>query len=242
MRNRLILILLLSLLGCATPNPIKNTWTPPDSWWTAASAGGGALTARDGSVTKVRAAQIKNLWTVYVDVTNAAGIQATLSMLDMDNINAISAVSRDGRNQIGFSLPLLDQLGDDKDALASIAGHELAHLYFGHGKIRKERTDAARGANRVIGTVMNQIVPFSGLLASLGTEMYINAFSRDEEREADEKGLEWAQKAGYDPCGSARAMRVLERAGKSGSIPFLSSHPGHQERIERAIRFSGKSC
>ncbi len=238
----LALVLSLLLAGCATPNPIRNAWTPQDTWWAAASAGGGNLRARDGTLIHVRATHAQNLRNAYVMVTAVSGIKADLFLLEMDGINAVSTVSRDGKNHIGFSLSMLDQLGDDKDALATITGHELAHLYYSHGKIRKARAETARSANQVIGTVLNQIVPFSGVLASLGTEMLISAFSRDEEREADEKGLEWAQKAGFDPCGSARAMRILEQAGKTTPIPFLSSHPGHQERIERAVRFSGKSC
>lgn len=242
MRWLMLCLAALLLSGCARTNPIKNAWTPNDGWWATASGTGGGLKAKDGAIRSVSAAHARNLRGAYLTITAVSGVNATLSIVEMDSINAFATVDKNGQNHIAFSLSMLDQLGDDQDALATITGHELAHLYLGHGEIRKQRAATASAANQVIGTVLAQVIPFGGLLTSVGTSMVTSSFSRDEEREADERGLEWAMNAGFDPCGSARTMRVLSVVNKSTPIPFLSSHPGHEERAERAARLAKHAC
>ena len=82
--------------------------------------------------------------------------------------------------------------------------------------------------------------------SSVGVGLVNSAYSRDEEREADILGLQWAMNAGYSPCGSMRAMQRIKMQKLNEPIVFLSSHPGHDERIQRAqdiaLKNTGKSC
>jgi predicted Zn-dependent protease len=59
-------------------------------------------------------------------------------------------------------------------------------------------------------------------------------FSRDHESEADEIGLYYMARAGYDPH---EAINFWERMEQSSSGPqppeFASSHPSHGTRIQR---------
>lgn len=75
-------------------------------------------------------------------------------------------------------------------------------------------------------------VPGAGLISGLGADVIESSFSRDDEREADAWGIDYMIAAGYDPWAAVRLHeKMLAQPGGVG-IPFLSSHPSGQERIE----------
>lgn len=248
MRIPAILLALLLLASCATApkSPVRSAWVPDDGWWTAAAIGGGNLRAKDSKVTHVAPAHAKNLREAYTAIAKQSGMSPSLALVESDSPNAF-ATSHQGRPMIAVTLDLLEALGNDRDALAATLGHEIAHIYYHHGTARQERATAAQGASHALGTFLGLVgVPFGGTIASVGVTAVTTSFSRDEEREADAKGLEWATAAGYNACGSARTIRLLQAKGGGAGIPFLSTHPGYEERIERAnalsTKLTGKGC
>lgn len=245
-RTLLILLVAGFASGCATiqQNPVKALWLPaePDAWHKV-PASGITLKHDDGTTRHVAGAVIRNVVTVKDRLEQASGVRADLGLVDMDAPNAF-AFQRLGRPVIAFSLPWLEKLGGDADALATTIGHELAHLHLGHtGAARKQRDDAALGAGQLLGTILNLAgVPLGGTIANIGATAYARSFTRDEERAADEYGLRWAVAAGYDPCGRARTMKMYQDIGASGVvIPFLSTHPGAAERSDLANDYARKT-
>ena len=231
-----LLLLALLLGGCAsTPSSLAEpAWIPDEDWWAAAMESGGTVVSRDGSARFVRALHARNLYETSRRIREQSAIAASIALVDSDDLNAFSAESG-GRRIVTLTLALLEAIGDDRDALATTIGHEVAHLYYGHGGARSERNAPAQTIAYVLGTIAAGI-PMSG---TAGTIAVNTSFSRYEEREADLKGMEWAMSAGFSPCGSARTMRILRtRNGPSGESPWLSTHPGHEERIGRAIAMS----
>ncbi len=243
-----LLVLALLLAGCATApkSPIKSAWVPDAAWWSSASANGGILRTKENAIRHVNPAHAKNLHEVHAALARQSRMTATLALVEADAPNAF-ATSNQGTPVIAVSLDFLEALGNDRDALAATLGHELAHLYYSHGTARQERASAAQGASHVIGAILGLAgVPLGGTIASVGVSAVTTSFSRDEEREADAKGLEWATAAGFNACGSARTIRLFQSRGGGASIPFLSTHPGYEERIERAnatsTRLTGRGC
>jgi predicted Zn-dependent protease len=234
------LALVFFVAGCASaprPEPML-AWTPPPEWWRASSASGGRLVEKDGTAHRLTAVQVRNLAAAHEKLARQSGIEARLAIVKAKHVNAF-ATYRQGAAVVGFTLPFIEAMGEDADAIASVMGHELAHLRLEHGAARKQRHEQASGASNVVGTLLGIAgVPFGGLIAGFGATAVVAAFSRDEEREADELGNQWAVGAGFDPCGGARSMRVLQAKSRAASIPFLSTHPGHEERIERANALS----
>lgn len=228
--RQLLFALLLS--GCATTPGIESAqvWTPNEAWWVEAGRSGGTLTAGDGSTRSVRARHAKNLHEVSRKIQAQSGLSASIALEDSEILNA-SATDRRGERRITLTLKFLEAIGDDRDALATSIGHEVAHLYYAHGATRKDRYQAIIGSTMAI----------AGIL-SVNT-----SFSRFEEREADIRGMEWAVAAGFSPCGSARTIRILQaHARGADGEPFMATHPGHEDRIARANALSrtltGKRC
>ena len=215
-------------------------WMPDDAWWTAAAKGGGNLRDKSAKVRYVAPAHARNLRDAHLAISKQSGVVSTLALVESEGLNAFAS-SAEGRNTVAVTLDFLDALGNDRDALAATLGHEVAHLHYRHGATRQERATTAQGASHAIGTLLGLVgVPFGGTIASVGVTAVTTSFSRDEEREADAKGLEWATAAGYSACGSAHTIRMLQSKSESASLPFLSTHPGHEERIESASLLSRK--
>lgn len=170
-----------------------------------------------------------------------AGITVKVAIAEGAEPNAF-AWQAGGVNYIGFTVGMIDLLQDDGDAYAAIVGHEIAHLVLSHGAIRRQREGARTVASEMIGLVLSTAgVPMGGTIAGLGTTAVSNVFSRDEEREADKHGIEYARKAGFDPNGAVSAWEKMAARSGGFSIPFLSTHPMAQERLETMRTFAASS-
>ncbi len=118
-------------------------------------------------------------------------------------------------------------------ALAAVLGHEVAHATARHGG---QRISSALGVQAGI-TALQLILGGEDsrdrrlLFAALGLGANVGVllpFSRANESEADEIGLIYTARAGYDP---REAPRFWDRFGNDGSTPvFLSTHPKSRDR------------
>ncbi len=122
--------------------------------------------------------------------------------------------------------------------LAYILGHEIAHYRRRHSvqNWRNASNTADAMAFMQLFTAAAG-VGFVGTLAQLAGASAIFAYSRDQEREADELGLQMVIEAGYDPREAAKSWRglMLERDADPDSEDkpiFFASHPPTEERVE----------
>jgi predicted Zn-dependent protease len=173
-------------------------------------------------------------------VGEVAGISPSLYLIDGAEPNAF-ATTHEGRHYVAVSVGLLDLLAEDLDAWAALMGHELAHLALGHVESTTQRGRASVAASQVLGAVLQASgIPFGGAVASVSVTAVERIYSRDEEREADRAGFDYAVRAGFDPGGAVRLWEKMAAASRGSiALPFLSSHPQDAERLEEMRRLSG---
>lgn len=123
--------------------------------------------------------------------------------------------------------------------LAVVLGHEIGHVAARHASQRAFEQKAGQIA-LVGGAVVGQEVfgASAGDILNLGsqaTQLLFLSYSRDDEREADRLGVEYAAMAGYKAAEAADFFDTLKRISeKSGQTipPLLSTHPDPGDRKE----------
>ena len=138
---------------------------------------------------------------------------------------------------IAFSLGMVRLLAADQDAWAALFGHELAHLRLEHLRSKRDRRDKAEVASSIAGVVLSAIgLPFASVAADASIALADRAYSRDDEREADRIGLEYMRRAGFAEQGALTLHERLQAANRNAPLPFLSTHPSGEERLDNLRR------
>jgi predicted Zn-dependent protease len=124
--------------------------------------------------------------------------------------------------------------------LAVVLGHEIGHVAARHASQRAFEQQIGQLA-LIGGAVGGELLGASGAdilqLGSQASQLMFLKYSRDDERESDELGVEYAAKTNYEAAEGADFFNTLERlSAKSGqSIPtWQSTHPdpsGREQRI-----------
>lgn len=145
-----------------------------------------------------------------------------------------ASMAPNGSMQVWTGLMLRAQ---NEAQLAYVLGHEIAHYLRRHSvqQWRTVRNTAGVLAFFQLATA-SAGVGYVGDIAQLAAIGGIFAFSRDQEREADDIGFEIMAKTGYDPEQAPKiwgALMAEEKAGgKSGRSIFFATHPSSDERLE----------
>ena len=152
----------------------------------------------------------------------------TFKVLEDKSINAVSLPG----GPVYVFRGLLDMMGDDDDALACVMGHEIGHINGRHAA----RQMSSQFATQLLLTLG---IPNANVqqLAGLGAELMSLKYSRDDEYDADRRGLSYAYHAGYDPNGIVRFFAKLDQLEKrrgGGPPEWQRSHPVNNARIQQA--------
>ena len=133
------------------------------------------------------------------------------------------------------------KLLETDDELAAVIGHEVAHVVAGHSNERVSQQMVAAGGAAVLQVGSSYYDLSRGeralLLSAFGAGATVGVllpFSRTHELEADEIGLLYAARAGYNPMAAVKFWERLS-AEKTGGAPpeLLSTHPADSRRINQ---------
>lgn len=129
-------------------------------------------------------------------------------------------------------------VAQNEAALATVMGHEMAHATSRHGAQRVLQQNLAQTAMTGVAVSIGEmdydqqrlIMGALGAGAQYGVLM---PFGRKHESEADEIGLMYMARAGYDPRESIDFWKRMEQAGGGAPPEFLSTHPSHGTRVQQ---------
>ena len=129
-------------------------------------------------------------------------------------------------------------VAQNEAALATVMGHEMAHATSRHGAQRVLQQNLTQTAMTGVAVSLGdmdyeQQRAIMGALGAGAQFGILMPFGRKHETEADEVGLMYMARAGYDPRESIRFWERMDRAGRAGPPEFLSTHPSHGTRIQQ---------
>jgi len=127
----------------------------------------------------------------------------------------------------------------NKNGLAAVMGHEIAHAVAKHSVERASRGVVINVATQVTdiltGGKLSQVnrttgIDTVGLLTQMGV---LNPFNRKQETEADYLGMIFASLSGYDIRETSKIWERMKEANKGKEPPeFMSTHPSSDNRIK----------
>jgi predicted Zn-dependent protease len=141
--------------------------------------------------------------------------------------------------KVGINTGIL-KITKDEAGLATVMGHEVAHVVARHGAERASQTMGLQVLGVLADAALAQNAPGArqGVMQAYGLGAQVGVllpYSRVHELEADELGLLYMARAGYDPTAAVgfwQRFADYNRQQGSGKPPeFLSTHPMDSRRI-----------
>ncbi len=154
-------------------------------------------------------------------------------MFDDEQVNAFALPG----GKIGVYTGLLN-VAQNQHQLATVIGHEVAHVIADHGNERMSQSTLINMGSQAVGQVLaaNEVPQTGAIMAAIGLGAQVGVqlpFSRTHESEADLLGLELMAKSGFDPRQSVNLWQNMAAASEGPRPPeLLSTHPSPDSRIQ----------
>jgi len=169
-------------------------------------------------------------------------LKYTFSIVNSDIVNAFAMPG----GYIYVSRGLL-ALASNEAELASVLAHELGHVNALH-----------HGRRQGDNLLANLLVTGLGIAAGRGAAQLgglvaggvLRSYSREHEHEADQLGIRYMKRVGYDPAAAVEFLRKMrdesrfqaKRLGRSpdkvDEFNYLATHPAPKDRVARAARLA----
>ncbi|MDM8560330.1 M48 family metallopeptidase [Candidatus Parabeggiatoa sp. HSG14] len=165
-------------------------------------------------------------------VSNSTIEQWEVVVFQDDSANAFALPG----GKVGVHTGLL-KVAENQHQLAAVVGHEVAHVLENHSNERVSQELAVEQSMAAVqslsspGSALGQTV--MGLLGAGAQYGVILPYSRKHESEADEVGLYFMARAGFDPKESVNLWRNMSQGNGEQPPEFMSTHPSHETRMAR---------
>jgi len=126
---------------------------------------------------------------------------------------------------------------DNEAELVSVLGHEVGHVTARHGANQMSKAQLASvGMNVGMVLAPEEMQQFGDAFQS-GMGLLFLKFGRDDERQADDLGLRYMVRTGYDPSEMPEVFDTLDRVsqaqGAQRTPAWTSTHPAPENRSAR---------
>ena len=149
-------------------------------------------------------------------------------ILDSPVINAFAVPG----GYIYLTRGILAQFNNEAEMLG-VLGHEIGHITARHSVSQQSKQQVSQ-LLLLGGMIASKKIQKYGEYAMQSMQLLFLSFSRENEREADQLGVEYTSKIGYDASKMADFYQVLIKmnlaSDHSGIPTFLSTHPDPGDR------------
>lgn len=144
-------------------------------------------------------------------------------------------------------------LMNNEAELAAVLGHEVGHVAARHSQ-RRQRAAQRNQIGGVLGAVLSGVLLGDSSIGNTvtrgflqGSQLFTLRFSRSQETQADDLGIQYLTAAGYDPDAMGNVLASLaaqnsldaQIQGRNASVPeWASTHPEPARRVQRALTAS----
>ena len=165
-------------------------------------------------------------------------LQWTFRVLDSPVINAFALPG----GYVYVTRGLLAYMQNEAQ-LAVVLGHEIGHVTARH-TARQYTSSQLAGLGVGLGAILFEDVrPFLGAVET-GLQLLFLQYGRDDERQADELGVKYATKVGYEASEGSKFFTTLKRISdqqEGGMLPtWASTHPDPAEREQNIINLAAQ--
>ena len=170
-----------------------------------------------------------------VPVSHRSQLEFHFRLLDDSVVNAFALPG----GYVYITRGILAYLNDDA-ALAGVIGHEIGHVAARHG-VQRYTQQMLMGAGLIVGSILSPEIARHGNLVGAGAQLALLKYGRDDERQSDQLGVEYATRIGYDTRSMAAFFGTLDRlsGGEEGRLPeWQSTHPDPGARFETVNRLT----
>lgn len=138
-------------------------------------------------------------------------------------------------------------LANSEAELAGVLAHEIGHITARHSAERYSQGLVAGLGLAVLGAAVD--TPGVSRAAGVGTDLVMKSYSRSQEYQADELGIRYLSRSGYDTFAMASFLNTLDantkheaslksRGGGTAGAGYFSTHPQTDDRVGRASQIA----
>jgi len=182
-------------------------------------------------------AYLDNLCQQVAKVSHRPNLSYECKIVDSTVINAFAVPG----GYIYFTRGIMAYLNNEAE-LVGVMGHELGHVTARHSAEQISRTQLAQAGLGLTFGLSETLRGFSDVV-QFGVGMMFLKFSRYNERESDDLGVEYSSNLGYDAIQMANFFQTLDRmqpsSDRSGLPEWFSTHPNPADR-DNTVRRKAK--
>lgn len=163
--------------------------------------------------------------TILRNVPNPrSGIEYTFRVLDVDDVNAFALPG----GWIYINRGLIEATGGNRNQLAGVIAHEIAHVEDRHAA-------EMMGRSQIYGIAIGVLTEGNATQwASIFANLNLLRWSRRHEYESDRLAIDYLLPSTYNPEGLITFLEyLLAEQGRGRTPAFLRTHPLTQDRIDR---------
>lgn len=195
----------------------------------ASAAKKGTLNSNPALTQRVRGIAQRIIPATAVFRQDAPGWKWEVNVINSKELNAFCMPG----GKIMFYSGLIEQLELSDDEIAIVMGHEIAHALREHSREQVSQAIAADTALNIGAAVFGLKGNTVQLTGAAYQALVATKFSRTDETEADQIGLELSARSGYDPRTGVTLWQKMMQANKGNRPPeFLSTHPAEKNRVQ----------